>query len=273
MHARVALTRAISPTINRCELTHLDRVGIDLAIARRQHAAYERALEALGCEVRQLSASDEMPDAVFVEDTAIVFDELAIITRPGAASRRVETAGVADALAPHRPLRSIEAPGTVDGGDVLVLSRRVFVGCSGRTNAAGVEQMRGILAPLGYTVETADVVGCLHLKSAVSAVGDRTLLINRRWIDASRFDAFTLIDTDPAEPFAANALRVGETVIFPSEFHRTAERLRRAGVGLHLVSAGELAKAEGGVTCCSLIVEAREAARRGPRAGSGPGMA
>ncbi len=250
----LAFTRDISPAIVRCELTHLVRVPIDLDTARRQHEAYERALSEAGCRVHRLDAADDMPDSVFIEDTAIVFDELAIIAPPSAAPRRGETAVVARALAHHRSVVEIAAPGTLDGGDVLVVGRRVFVGSSGRTNAEGTDQLRRVLAPFGYTVDPIPVAGCLHLKSAVTTVGERTLVINRAWIDAARFDDFDLVDVDPLEPFAANALRIGDAVIFPAEHPRTIGRLRARGIHLLSVPAGELAKAEGGVTCCSVIV-------------------
>ncbi len=250
----LAFTRDISPAIAHCELTHLERVAIDLEVARTQHECYERALSELGCRVHRLAAGDDMPDSVFIEDAAIVFDELAIATRPGAASRRLEIPAVARALADHRLLHEIVAPGTLDGGDVLVASRRVFAGCSGRTNAAGIDQLRRILAPFGYATEAIEVTACLHLKSALCTVAEGTLLINRAWVDASRFGAFDLIDVDPSEPFAANALPIDDAVIFPSEYPRTAERLRARGLRVHAVPAGELAKAEGGVTCCSLIL-------------------
>jgi dimethylargininase len=265
--APLAFTRDISPAIVRCELTHLQRVAIDVHAARAQHASYEQALSAAGCRVQRLAAGDDMPDSVFIEDTAIVFDELAIVARPGAASRRLETSAVADALAPHRPLHEIVAPGTVDGGDVLVCARRVFVGGSGRTNAHASEQMRRILAPFGYTVETLAVTACLHLKSAVCAVADGTLLINREWVDAARLGDFTLIDVDPSEPFAANALPIDGAVIFPREYPRTAARLRAQGFTVHPVPASELAKAEGGVTCCSLILDGPRLPGRGGVAG------
>src|SRR5262249_5262060 len=157
--AMIAITRDISPAIDRCELTHLARVPIDVASARAQHAEYERCLADLGLRVERLPASDAMPDSVFIEDTALVFDELAVIARPGAASRRAETAVVEGALGRHRTLRSIEAPATLDGGDVVVAGRRVFAGASARTNAAGIEQLRAIVEPYGYAVSTAPVTG------------------------------------------------------------------------------------------------------------------
>jgi dimethylargininase len=250
----VALTRAVSRALASCELTHLDRVAIDVERARAQHRAYERALTDAGGHVQQLDAGEDMPDSVFIEDIAVVFDDLAIVTRPGAESRRGEVAAVADALAAHRPLHHIQPPGTVDGGDVLVVGRRVFAGLSTRTNAAGVAQLRRVLAPRGYTVCATSVTGCLHLKSAVTALDEATLLVNATWIDRSAFAGFSLVEVDPLEPSAANALRLDDRVIFPSAFPRTARLLERRGLRVALVEADELAKAEGAVTCCSLII-------------------
>jgi dimethylargininase len=250
----IAITRAVSPSIARCELTHVERRPIDLARATRQHRRYERALASLGCVIRSLPAEPELPDSVFVEDVAVVLDELAVITRPGSASRRPETASIAAALSPLRSLRSIEAPGTLDGGDVLRIGTRVFVGVSARSNGAGRDQLRALLGPPGYTVVDVALNGCLHLKSAVTAVGEDTLLIQRAWVGADPFRDFDLIDVDPAEPFAANALLVAGTVIVPSAHRRTRRRLEARGLAVQGVDVSELAKAEGGVTCCSLIV-------------------
>ena len=251
----VAITRGVSPAFASCELTHLERVPIDVDRARAQHHAYEQALIAAGGLVQQLETSADLPDSVFVEDIAVVFPELAIVTRPGADSRRAETPAIAHALAAFRSLREMRPPATIDGGDVLVAGRRVFVGLSTRTNEAAVAQIRQLLGPYGYTVCPTDVSGCLHLKSAVTAIDDETLLVNRAWIDPPAFQGFTLIDVDPAEPSAANALRLDDRVIFPAAFPRTARLLERRGLRLTLVDADELAKAEGAVTCCSLIVK------------------
>jgi dimethylargininase len=251
----IAITREVSPALERCELTHLARTPIDLDRARAQHDAYEQCLVEAVCPVERLTADLTMPDSVFVEDIAVVFDELALITRPGAASRRVETPAVAEALARYRPLRYIEWPGTVDGGDVLVAGQRVFVGRSSRTNADGIEQMRHILEPYGYTVEGVDVTGCLHLKSAVTTVGADVLLMNRAWTEAARFSGFAIVDVDPAEPYAANALNVGDLLVFPAAFPLTQRRLEARGLQVRTVDVSEFAKAEGGVTCCSLVFD------------------
>ena len=254
---RIALTREVGPALARCELTHVAREPIDVDRARAQHLAYEDVLRSLGCEVRRLPPEPEMPDAVFVEDTAVVFDELAVITRPGAASRRGEVRSVAAALASYRTLHVLEEPATLDGGDVLVVGRSVFVGLSTRTNEDGVAQLAAVLAPHGYSVSALPVRSCLHLKSAVTRVGPATVLLNPDWADASAFPAFERIEVDPAEPWAANALAVGRSVLHPVTFPRTRERLVRAGLDVRGVDLSELAKAEGAVTCCSLVLEAR----------------
>jgi dimethylargininase len=252
---RRAITREISAAITRCELTHLSREPIDVDRARRQHDAYEQCLADAGYRVTRLAADGEIPDSVFVEDIAVVFEELAFITRPGAASRRAETAAVADVLRPVRLLHSIEPPGTIDGGDVLTVRRRVFIGESERTNAEAIAQMRHTLTPLGYTVIPVAVRQCLHLKSAVTALDDDTLLINRQWAPSDAFRSFRLIDVDPVEPMGANALRLHDRVVYPTTFPRTRARLEEQGLRVVDVDVSEIAKAEGAVTCCSLILE------------------
>ncbi len=253
----VAITRAVSPALGACELTHLARTPIDIALARTQHRAYEAALVDAGCLVERLDTSPELPDSVFVEDIAVVFDEVAIVTRPGAESRRRETPAVADALAAYRPLHVIQPPASIDGGDVLVVGRHVFVGRSSRTNEAAVLQLRKVLTPFGYTVTDTVVRGCLHLKSAVTALADDLLLVNRAWIDAPTFARFSFVEVDRSEPSAANALRLGDRIILSSSFPRTAERVAARGLRTQVVDASEVQKAEGAVTCCSLIVAGR----------------
>ena len=251
----LALTRAVSPRIVDCELTHLAREPIDHARAEAEHCAYERQLSELGATVRRIAAEPALPDSVFVEDAAVVLDELAVITRPGAESRRAETASVADALASYRRTSAIEGPGTLDGGDVLVVGRQVFVGRSSRTNAEGFEQFRRLLAPHGYTVTPVAVKGCLHLKSAVTRIADRMLLMNPDWISVDTFPGYRTVPVDPAEPGAANALALGGTVLLPSHHPRTRARIAAEGLSVTPVAMAELAKAEAGITCCSLVFE------------------
>jgi dimethylargininase len=251
----IAFTREVSPAIARCELTHLARMPIDLHRARCQHEAVEETLRGLGCTVEHLPPLPESPDGVFVQDAAIVFEEVAVIARPGAESRRGETASVAAALAKHRPLRFIEPPGTLDGGDVVTVGRLVYIGQTARTNAEGKRQLAELLRPFGYKVREVSPTGCLHLQTAVTPVADDVLLVNREWVDPRLFDAVELIGVDPAEPFAANALRVGEAIVYPDAFPRTRARLEDRGFRVVAVDLSELAKAEAGVTCCCILVE------------------
>ena len=250
----IALTRTVPPSIVHCQLTHLQRVPIDLDVARREHAAYESALADAGCTVRRLPSPDDQPDAVFIEDTALVLDEVAVVTRPGAESRRAETAAVAAALRELRPVVEISAPAKLDGGDVIVIGRRIFVGVGARSNARAVEQLSSLLAPFGYDVHGVSFRGCLHLKTAATLVADDLLLINPEWVAPSTFVGAQTLGIDHAEPFAANALLVRDRVIHGESFHRTRRKLESAGITVSPVPAGELAKAEGGVTCCALLI-------------------
>lgn len=250
----LAITRDVSPSIVNCELTHLSREPIDIDKARAQHAHYEDALRRLGCMVTRLPADANMPDSVFIEDIAIVFDEIAVITRPGAASRRPEIGAVSKKLAELRPIVQIVAPGTIDGGDVLVVGHSVFVGRTVRTNDAGIGQLRAAVASYGYTVVPATVRGCLHLKSAITALDDQTLLANRQWIEEEEFKRFELVDVDDADPMGANIVRVGAGHLYASAFPRTLERLERRRRRVVTVDVSEIAKAEGAVTCCSVIL-------------------
>jgi len=251
----VAVTREVGPSFSRCELTHLDREPIDVELARTQHRAYERHLADAGCKILRLPPEPDLPDSVFVEDTAVVLDELAVIAHPGAPSRRPEVASVAGALERFRPLRHIEAPGTLEGGDVLRIADRLFVGRSTRTNDAGIEQLRALVGPHGYTVTSVEIERCLHLKSAATLVAESILLVHRAWVDPRAFGDVDVIEVDPSEPSAANALWVGEVVVFPAAHPRTRERLERRGISTASLDVSEIAKAEGGVTCCSLILE------------------
>jgi dimethylargininase len=252
---RIAVTRQVSSAMMRCELTHLRRSVIDVALAREQHHAYEQALRTLGCEVESLPEEPELADSVFVEDTAIVLDDMAVITRPGAPSRRAETAAIAAALGKYRQLIRIEPPGTLDGGDVLRIARTLYVGASSRSNASGIEQLATLLLPFGYRVLRVPMHGCLHLKSAVTQVGNDQLLINSRHVGREPFQGMRFIEVDESEPAGANALRIGEHVVYPASHPRTAEALRRHGIRVHTVEMSETEKAEGGVTCCSLLLE------------------
>lgn len=253
MQARIALVRPVSAALAQCELSFVAREPIDVARAQAQHAAYCGTLAGLGCQVVELPALDDAPDAVFVEDTAIVLDGFAIATRPGAESRRGEVASMAGVLAAYREVHAIEAPATVDGGDVLLVGDTLYVGQSARTNAEAVAQLRALLQPHGVAVVPVATRECLHLKSAVTCIGDGLLLLQPEWVDASVFGGMRVVRIDPDEPHAANALRVGDAVVYPQNFPRTEARLRDLGIEVHTVDVSELQKAEGAVTCCSVV--------------------
>jgi dimethylargininase len=249
----IAITRQVSRSIDRCELTHLERTAIDLELAKRQHHAYEQTLRGLGMQVHSLPEEPLLPDSVFVEDTAVVLDECAIIARPGAVSRRPEVPSIAFALAPYRELISIQPPGTLDGGDVLVVEKTIYVGLSGRTNRAAADQLQSFVKSHGYMVKGVHLTGCLHLKSAVTLVSEKTLLINPAWVQEDNFPEMKFIEIDPSEPAAANALRLGENLLVQPVWPRTRAHLEAAGIHPLLVDQSELSKAEGGLTCCSLV--------------------
>ena len=252
----IALVRDVSPSLERCELSFQERISIDLEKARAQHRAYVETLARLGCRVETLPTLPDNPDAVVVEDTAVVLDELAVITRPGAESRRAEVDSTAAALTHHRRLAYIEAPGTLDGGDVLTVGRTLYAGRSARSDASGIEQLRAHLRPHGYEVNAVEVRGCLHLKTAVTQVAEDTLLINPAFVDERTFPGMRFIHVDPAEPAAGNAVWLGEALVYPTSFPHTRARLEQAGLMPHGVDMSETEKAEGGVTCCSVIFRA-----------------
>ena len=252
----IAITRAVSPSINECELTNLERQPINYERACQQHKQYVTALRLLGLEVQTLPADLHLPDSVFVEDMALVLDECAVITRPGADSRKPEVDSIVKVLTPYRKLFHIQAPARVDGGDILRVDKKIYVGLSTRSDNSAVEQMQEYLQPYGYEVKSVAVTGCLHLKSAVTQVTEDTLLINPEWVGKDLFSGMKFIEIDPSEPYAANAVMIRETIIYPTSFPKTQKRLEAAGIRMVMVDADELAKAEGAVTCCSLIFQA-----------------
>jgi dimethylargininase len=251
-----AITRAVSPGINNCQLTHLERVPIDFESASSQHRAYEKMLESIGIEVHSLPAESNLPDSVFVEDAAIVLEECAIITRMGADSRKPESDSIINALAPYRHLMTVESPGTVDGGDVLVIGKTMYIGLSGRSNRNAVEQIRSYLGPFGYMIQGIPVSGCLHLKSAATLAAEDLLVVNPAWVDTTYFTGMKFINVHPSEPYGANVLYVDHKLICQPVYSKTLALLRAAGFEPLLVDQSELGKAEGALTCCSLIFNA-----------------
>jgi dimethylargininase len=248
-----AYLRPVSHSIGRCELTFRQkREPIDYEKAVRQHAAYRDCLAELGVQTMLLPAEHELPDAVFVEDTAIVVDEVAVIPQMGAPARRREVTSSAAALASHRPLRRINRGGTLEGGDVVRIGRTLYVGLSRRTNSDGINELRMILEPLDYCVRAVNVTGCLHLGTGASYIGRNTLLANRSWIDVTQFNDFDVIDVPRDEPWSANTLLIGNTILLPSASDQTREMLEKRRFPVKVVDISELEKAEAGLTCLSL---------------------
>jgi dimethylargininase len=248
-----AITRAVSPAMNRCELTFLERQEIDLERAIEQHCRYRDCLAEMGVRVIALPAEPDLPDSVFVEDPAVVVDEVAVMTRMGAVSRRRESESLGAALARFRPLHWMEAPATLEGGDVIRAGRMLFAGASLRSNADGIAQLATAIGPHGYEVRPVEIRDCLHLKSGCCYLGRGMMLANRAWVDAAAFHEYRILDV--AEEWAADVLAIGDAVLMPAGFPKTRSRLEREGFTVRTVDVSELQKAEAGVTCMSVVLE------------------
>lgn len=249
----MAITRRPGEDLTRVELTHLPRAPIDPERAEAQHAQYRETIRALGLAVMDLPALAGFCDAVFVEDGLLALPEAFVLCRPGAASRGGEVDSLAAVLPDDRPVLRLSSPSTLDGGDVLRIGREIWVGLSGRTNAAAIGQLGDLLSPFGYRVTPAPLTGALHLKTAVTAPDPETVLVNPAWTDPTLYGR-RVIETPPQEPFAANCLPLAGQVFVQSGHPATAERLDAAGFRARLIDVSELAKAEAGLTCMSVIV-------------------
>jgi dimethylargininase len=249
----IALTHVVSPHISRCELCHLERTAIAYPRACQQHDNYVQALHNLDCQVEELTVNRDYPDSTFIEDTAVVVAEGAVLASMGVASRRAEVAGIATCLAKYRQLYRIEPPATLEGGDVLQVGRHIYVGLSPRTNAAGARALAELLSDWDYQVQALPLQGCLHLKSACTALDAETLLVNPAWIDREALSAHRLVSVPPAEPMAANVLAIGNHVLVADSFPQTADLIRELGFTVITLDISELMKAEAAMTCSSLI--------------------
>ena len=250
-----AITRKVSSSLPNCELNFIERKPIDMERARAQHHAYESLLERLGVKVNSLPEERDLPDSMFVEDPAIVLDEVAVICTLGTETRRKEAASLAAAIEAYRKLAHVKLPGMLEGGDVLRVGKKIFVGLTQRSNAEGIRQLAVITEHYGYDLTAVPVTGCLHLKSAVTYLGRNTLLGNRAWFHPNRFEGFDWVDVDPAEPHAGNALTIGESIVFPASFPKTRARIEAKGFRVELLDISELQKAESGLTCSSLLFD------------------
>jgi dimethylargininase len=252
----VALTRLPCPALADCALTFLERQPISITRALEQHAGYRALLAELGYRVVVLPARDDLPDSVFVEDAALVLDECAIVPRMGNDTRRLEAGLLAQELAQHRGLALMDGTGTLDGGDVFRVGKDLYAGRSNRTDDAGIAELARLTKQFGYTVHAVPVTDALHLKTAVTPLDDATLLINPAWCDPAMFaDRFDLVEIDPAEPFAANALRAGGSVVLPAGAPKTVAKVRELGFTVREFDQSELAKAEAGLTCMSVLID------------------
>jgi len=250
----VAITRPTGPELRDCELTHVDRMPIDVERALAQHSDYLDVLRSLGVEVVELPRLPDHPDAVFVEDTALVLPEVAVLLRPGAESRQGEVSSMAAALADYRDCQVMEAPATLDGGDVIVFGKRVLVGQTARSNPAGIASLTDLLSPFGYTVEGVPVRGVLHLKSAATVVDDETLIVFSPAVELNHLGA-RLLEAHPDEPQGANVVRVGDTLLVDASAPRTVAVLSGHVDRFVEVHVDEFAKAEGAISCKGVIFE------------------
>lgn len=249
----IALTHIVSPNINQCELTHRKREPIDYDRAVEQHEAYCHLLRDCGLHVTELSVNQDYPDSTFIEDTAIVFDEIAVMANIGVESRQKEVNGIEPEIAKYRDIVRISPPATLDGGDVLQVRECVFVGFSPRTNMAGIQSLKEILKPFGYIMIPVKLKDCLHLKSACTAINDDTLLVNPRWLDLEPFSDYRIIRVPEGEPWGANVLRIDNILCLHAGFIQTIETLQSHGFSFQSVDISELLKAEAGMTCSSII--------------------
>jgi dimethylargininase len=221
----------------------------------RQHDAYCDALNKLGVIVERLTGNESYPDSCFVEDTAIVVEELAVICSLGVSSRRGETELIERTLSRYREIAHIPFPATLEGGDVLRIGKKIFVGQTSRTNPRGIEELAKVLEPHGYSVTAVRTRGSLHLKTACTAISDDTLFANPEWVELEAMRGFKLVYTPDQEPWSANLLRVGNTVCVQAGFPRAAELIARVAERVEIIDTSELGKAEGGLTCSSIIFE------------------
>lgn len=250
-----ALTRGVSRTIGDCKLTFMEREQIDVTMATRQHEAYKQCLTEMGVQITSLDLLPEAADAVFIQDTAVVVDEVAVMATMGVKCRAREVESVAEILSSHRPLKRLSPPATLEGGDVVQVGRTLYVGDSGRTNREGIRQLSEILAPYDYEVRPVGVRGCLHLSTGCSYLGRGLMLVNPVWVDAGAFREFEVLEVPETESWAANTIAVGDTVLIASAFERTRALVEEHGFNVITTDISELQKAEGALTCMSLMFD------------------
>jgi dimethylargininase len=249
-----ALIRGI-PTSFANALVQHGRPTLDPAIARRQHDEYRARLSGAGYAIAEVPVDEACPDCVFIEDAAVIIGSIAVITRPGAASRRPETAPVAEALKSYRTVTWIESPGTIDGGDVFTMNSTVYVGLSERTNLEGIAQLRPVVASENLRLQVVKVVDTLHLKSAVLPVDDETVVVTLASVDHSALGGLRILYEDAAERHRFSCLPMLNGHLLATESSpRTNEMLATAGYLVDPIDVSELQAADGGLTCMSIIL-------------------
>lgn len=263
----IALLREVGPDLERCELTHIGRSQIDVCVARTQHESYAAALRELGARVEFVESAADCPDGVFVEDIAVVVPEIAVVTQPGAASRRPEMETIAAALSAHRQVCRITGSDCLEGGDVLRMGRTFYVGASGRSNSSGIGRLQEFLRRFGYEVRAIAIDGCLHLKTACTFIPPHFLLANPRWVDVGHWTGLDVITVDEREPFAANTLSANGRTLVSAAFPRTNEKLDAVGILTRRMDISEFHKAEAGLTCLSLLLDEAKAGTPSSSAG------
>ncbi|MDT8400524.1 MAG: arginine deiminase family protein [Bacteroidales bacterium] len=253
---RHLFTRAIlrKPGLSMIKgLRSTDLGSPDYELALRQHSDYARALQICGLETIVLEADENYPDSVFVEDTALLTPECAIITRPGAVSRRGETESIRSVIEEYFiAVYEVSAPGTVEAGDIMMVGSHFYIGLSERTNREGAEQLISFLEHHGMTGSRVELKDVLHLKTGVSYLENNTLLAAGEFHAKKEFQGFNIIDIDPSESYAANCIWVNDNVLVPSGYPRTAQYIRDAGFNIIEIDVSEFRKLDGGLSCLSL---------------------
>lgn len=247
-----AITRTPAPSLVQ-GITSANLGPVNFQNALQQHANYVQALERLGLKVTVLPADEAYPDSTFVEDVALIFGDLAIVTNPGAASRNGETKGIRPALREHfEHLATIHPPGTLDGGDVMWTENRVYVGLSSRTNRAGAEQLEKHLQNAGLELIVVEMAEMLHLKTGVNYLDQKNLLVAGEFTEAPIWNEFNRIVVSPDEAYAANSVCINGSVLVPVGFRQTALAIEQLGYPVVAVDTSEFQKLDGGLSCLSL---------------------
>lgn len=253
MSATIAIVRDVPDSFQKCLTSFHTKVQIDVALAKHQHQQYCNTLSSLGLKLIRIEADDTLPDCCFTEDTAIVVDDFAVITIPGAPGRILETIEIEKILSPLKTIVHITNPGTIDGGDVLKIGKKIFIGNSARTNVEGISQVDTIVKPLGYEVIPVKIQDTLHLKSVCTYLGGGCILLAEGYLDDKIFSEYDKVVVPKEEEYCANCLVVKGNVLIPKGFPKTKGLIEMKGYRVVELDMSEIEKAEGALTCLSVI--------------------